>query len=492
MSKQLTLDKPLIEASYLTAPNFFRYRSILRYFYLQHQRMKYWMVRDEIFDEVSKIEGLEDYTLEQCQQDLDTLVTWDNLMARQDVGKAQSLEEYQNRRFRYQLTPYTIEIERLMVRLESTSGIGGSLEANLFERISNRIRQIPDMEKDSASTVYSWWQDLESDFQRLNQNATDYIARLEGSDAEELMNTLAFLTYKDSIIEYLRSFIRELQRHGPIIEADFRSISEDLVKGLLNRVADHHMTIPRMEQSFTREEYYDEIKSRWLNLAIWFVGDSSIESESYRLLDITNNIIRKITRYAYRIAERQNRSINRQREYMHLCNLFVNCGEINEAHTLSAAVFGAFHTRHAYGGFDRETESISSGVWDEYPFEIELKPRTRQYREKSYTGSIVSRQEQKRKALEEYLARQQEEREILIKYIEGNRIAFMNLPEVEPFVRNTLLRWVGRAMANKDKIGKTEDGRTYRIHMDAKGKRITLRCQDGDLDMPSMVMEFID
>ncbi|HZJ83290.1 MAG TPA: TIGR02677 family protein [Clostridia bacterium] len=484
------MDKPLIESSYLTAPNFFRYRSILRYLYQQHQRMKYWMVGEEIFVHLSKTRGLDDYTLDQCQQDLDNLVLWKNLMAGQDAGKVQTIEEFKNRRFRYQLTPYTIEIERLLVRLESTSGIGGSLEANLFERISNRIREIPQIKNESASTIYGWWQDLESDFQRLNQNATDYIGRLEGGEADELMNTLAFLTYKDGIIEYLRSFIRELQRHGPIIEAEFRSIPKDVVEGILHLVSSHHMTIPRMEQTFTREEYIEEIQNRWLNLKLWFVGDNNEESESYRLLDITNSIIRKITRYAYRIAERQNRSINRQREYLHLCNLFAQCRDTDEAHSLSATVFGAFHTRHVQGDFERETESISSGVWEEYPFEIELKPRTRQYREKSFTGSIISRDEEKKKALEEYLERQREEEGILAKYIEGNRISFADLPEIEPFVRKTLLHWVGRALANKEKIGKTEDGRTYRIHID-KGSHMTLRCQDGDLEMPPMIMEFI-
>ncbi|HZJ56809.1 MAG TPA: TIGR02677 family protein [Clostridia bacterium] len=491
MSKQLTLDKPLVEASYLTAPNFFRYRSILRFFYLQHQRMKYWMVRDEVFSRLREMEGLRDYTLDQCQQDLDTLVDWKNLMAGQDAGKVQTIEEFKNRRFRYQLTPYTIEIERLMVRLESTSGIGGSLEANLFERISNRIREIPGIKEESPSRVYGWWQDLESDFQRLNQNATDYIARLEGGEAEELMNTLAFLTYKDGIIEYLRTFIRELQRYGPIIEGDLRQVSEDTTGKLLDLVSSHHMTIPRMEQDFTEDEYREEIRSRWLNLALWFVGEGDEESESYRLLDITNGIIRKITRYAYRIAERQNRSISRQGEYMHLCNLFADCRSIDDANSLSAAVFGAFYTRHVHGSFERETESISSGIWEEYPFEVQLKPRTRQYRERSHTGSIVSRETEKKRAMEEYLERMREEQEILAQYIEGNRLSFINLPEIEPFVRNTLLRWVGRAMANKERMGKTEDGRTYRVHIDKKSPRMTLRCQDGNLEMPPMIMEFL-
>ena len=492
MSEQLSSDKPLVEASYLIAPNYFRYRSILRFFYLQHQRMKYWMVKEEIFNHLNTMDGLEEYTLDLCQQDLDTLVEWKNLMAGQDAGKVQTIEEFKNRRFRYQLTPYTIELERLMVKLESASGTGGSLEASLFERIKNRISQIPQMKDEDPSMVYGWWQDLELDFQRLNQNATDYIARLEGKEAEELMNTLSFLAYKEGIVEYLRSFIRELQRHGPAIEVELRSVSEETMERITDMVTDHHMSIPRLEQSYSREEYRAEIISRWQNLIIWFVGASKEGSESYRLLDITNGIIRKITRFAYRIAERQNRSISRQREYMHILEMFADCQDIDDAHRLSATLFGAFHTRHVRGNFERDTESISIGVWEENPFEIELKPRTRQYRQRSVTGSIQNRGEEKKKAMEEYLNRQDEEREILARYIKGNRISFINLPEIEPFVRNTLLHWIGRAFADKERIGRTEDGRIYRIIIDEKSPRMILRCTDGNLEMPPVVMEFLN
>ena len=140
--------------------------------------------------------------------------------------------------------------------------------------------------------------------------------------------------------------------------------------------------------------YKEDIQNRWLNLKAWFVGRGNQDSESYKLLDITNGIIRKITRYAYRIAESQNRSINRKKEYMQLCKLFAECKDIKEAHSLSAAVFGVMHTRHVVGDFERETESIFSRVVDEDAFEVEIKPRTRKYREKSYTASIRSRKEE--------------------------------------------------------------------------------------------------
>lgn len=83
---------------------------------------------------------------------------------------------------------------------------------------------MPDVVRQDNAAMHGWWQDLNGDFQRLNDSATDYIASLQSNQAEELMNTVAFLTYKDAIIEYLRSFIRELQQHGPAIEENLRNV----------------------------------------------------------------------------------------------------------------------------------------------------------------------------------------------------------------------------------------------------------------------------
>jgi hypothetical protein len=48
------LTKQIDEMRYLTVDNTWRYRSILRYFYLQYEKMKYWMYKEEIFDELKK------------------------------------------------------------------------------------------------------------------------------------------------------------------------------------------------------------------------------------------------------------------------------------------------------------------------------------------------------------------------------------------------------------------------------------------------------
>lgn len=65
-----------------------------------------------------------------------------------------------------------------------------------------------------------------------------------------------------------------------------------------------------------------------------FVGQDGI-NEMTRLHNITNKIIRKMTRYAMQIVEMNNRGSNRKEQYEYLIDIFSKCKDINEAHYLS-------------------------------------------------------------------------------------------------------------------------------------------------------------
>ncbi|HML88346.1 MAG TPA: DUF2397 family protein [Methylomusa anaerophila] len=69
------------------------------------------------------------YNEEQLQQDLKQLVEWKNLIPRQETGRVQTIEDFKRKKFWYQCTPYTIEIERMVSRLQDlgdSSGLAGS------------------------------------------------------------------------------------------------------------------------------------------------------------------------------------------------------------------------------------------------------------------------------------------------------------------------------------------------------------------------------
>lgn len=71
------------------------------------------------------------------------------------------------------MSEYSVEIERLVVRLENLFIEGASLEPTLLERIRLSIQRFPEMAELDEISVYTWWNDLNNDFVRLNQNYQD-------------------------------------------------------------------------------------------------------------------------------------------------------------------------------------------------------------------------------------------------------------------------------------------------------------------------------
>lgn len=177
--------KPLTEVKYLNADNVDRYRSIMRIFYENYEKLKYWMYQEEVYALMIQDPYFKEYKMEQCQQDLAALTEWKNLVTIQDTRKVSSIEEFKNKKFRYQMSEYSVEIERLVIRLENLLIEGASLEPTLLERIRYGIERFSDMAKKEKEEVFLWWNDLNHDFMRLNQNYQDYIRDLNSVKAEE-------------------------------------------------------------------------------------------------------------------------------------------------------------------------------------------------------------------------------------------------------------------------------------------------------------------
>ncbi|AYD40918.1 DUF2397 family protein [Clostridium fermenticellae] len=169
------LTKQIDEMRYITAENAWRYRTILRFFYLQYEKMKYWMYKEELFQELKTHDEFKDYTMETCRQDLDVLISWKNFVAVQDTAKVATVEEFKNKQFRYELSEYSVEIERLTIKLENLFVESASLESSLLERIKEQIEKLTEMVSKSEKEVGVWWGSLNNDFKRLNQNYQDYI-----------------------------------------------------------------------------------------------------------------------------------------------------------------------------------------------------------------------------------------------------------------------------------------------------------------------------
>ena len=490
MKIQETVRKPMMEAKYLNVDNTDRYRPIIRLFYLQYEKLKYWLYQEEVYAELKEDPYFQDYTPEQCQQDLAALTAWGNLLTIQDTKKVSTIEEFKNKKFRYQLSEVCVEIERMMIRVENLFIESSSLEPTLLERICMNLRRIPEIARESQDNIYIWWNDLNNDFIRLNQNYQDYMRVLNSVKAEEMMKTKEFLVFKDHLIEYLRNFVRSLQMNVSSIEQCLKEMDRGQLEGILTEVVQYELAIPRIDTEITEEMITDKINGRWDSLEEWFVGVDGRESEALKVFDTTNEIIRKITRYASRISERSNGGANRREEYRKLAVMFSKCRDIYEAHRLAASVFGIEKPLHLKGIPGRQTESINSGVFEEEPYVVTVTPRIRTYREKAMRSGIVDRSREKEEMRLAAIRRMEEERKLLKGYIRDGRLSFAGLPEIEPHVRDVFLSWLSKALENKELRGKTEDGQIYHLEQENPGETCILKSPDGNLEMPAYTIVF--
>ena len=468
--------KPLKEARYLNVENTDRYRPVLRLFYMNYEKLKYWMYIEEVYEELKEDSYFEQYTIEQCQQDLATLVSWGSLDTMQDTRKVTTLEEFKNKKFRYQLSAYAIEIERMVIHLENLFVEGASLEPGLLERIRHNVHRLGNILEEPEEKIYSWWKDLTSDFIRLNKNYHDYMRTLDSVKAEEIMKTREFLVFKDSLIEYLRNFVKSLQQNVDVIGHYIKNTPEENIAKIIEKVLAYEMSVPRMDIEADEKLVKENLEGQWQSIEGWFVSRNGKEAEAGKVFDVTNNVIRKITRYATRISEMINAGANRREEYYKVAQMFNNCNNINEAHRFSSNVFGIESCLHLKGEIERETESINSGVYEERPHIVQR------------TG-IIDRTKEKEAAKRAAIERIERERRLLDSYIKDNKLDFTGLPVLEPSVRDTFLTWLSKALERKDRSAKTEDGRNYFIE-EHKGQTCVVECTDGKFTMPAYTICF--
>ena len=490
--------KRVQETTYLNADRTWSYRTILRYFYIQHERMQEFLFPEEIFAHLKGLSEFRDYTEDQLHQDLAQLVNWNNLVARQELSNARSVEEFKKKRFRYQCTPYTVEIERMLEKLEHIGdSFGGSLERTQFDRLYGSLRKVEELVqaadgvRERNEECAQLWDDIFTYFRSIVQNTSDYIAYINSEQVEERMKTEAFLAYKDQFTTYLRDFIVSLQQTALKIQALLELITKAQLAPFIAKIIHHRRSVPRLDEVVvSAEELETDHYEKWESLRRWFIGSGRHDSEFHLLQLRTNETIRRVTRVVQRLGERSHNFRSRKKDYVHLAEWFSNIADIREAHALSSVVFGVFHTRHLFSDHT-PSEDLYTDVWEENPVEVSIKPRIPHYAEKTRPGAVQENREEKEATLRVYLQEKERERAIIEQYIVDHAIHLKTLPLVEPHVRKRLLGWIGKSMAQKDGIVQTEFGQKIQVKLFLDQPPIRLKAEDGVLTMPNATIHFL-
>lgn len=485
--------KPVLELKYLNADNVARYRLIMRCFSEQHTRLKYWLRPDDVYQLVMATDLLDSYSESECQRDLEQLEEWGNLTARHDGGRALSIEEYLRKRFRYQLTPYAIEIERMLQNLEQIQGYGGSLEPTLLERLAGYVLQIRDADGQFAQgAAVQLWRDLQGAFRQLHESASDYLASLQASRAEEMMHTEAFLVFKDRLSEYLRNFVMGLQRYGSQLEGLFRDTPPAVWQIFLQAVVADEGRMPVLDDPVPDEERLLRHEEEWDVILQWFAGSETDTSDVAHLERATKDAISKIVRYALAIQEKFRVGVSRKRELDTLGQWFFRLHDEDDAraaHELGALTFGLYSTRHIQGDGEASSESADLSMWDEAPEIRLLRSRTRGRRRTRETQSVRSTKDAREEAAAVILAEKARETELIEGWLALGSFRMSELPALPAQQRPLLLQWISRCLTNRSHRSRTPDGLEVALTPPQQSARAILHFTDGDLDLPDFTMQ---
>ena len=339
--------------------------------------------------------------------------------------------------------------------------------------------------------IGGWWSQLTNDFQRLNQDYQDYIRDWNSAKAEELMKTKSFLMYKEKLVDYLRHFIQELQLHAYDIELIVKSFDEIEREIIFEKITEYELSIPRLDmENITYEAIYENITGKYKSIEQFFINTPTKDSEVENILSMTNEIIRKITRYAANILEMSSQYSSRKEEYLKVAQLFNSIEDIENAHKLSSQVFGISSYKHIIGELTRETESISSSIYDEESIECVISPRIRSYREKMKKTAIIDHKFEKMKMREKVLKEREEEQKILMEYLKTGEVAFEELKNIPEKVRRTFMRWLVKGIQEKGGMVITEHGKKFCLINPDETRRCKVVCDDGIIELPAYILKF--
>lgn len=485
---------PIPETSYLTAQNVRQYRAIMRLFFREYEKMHFQLYKEDVLELLHRQEEFADYTMGQLMQDLDALVGWKDLTPLQDPRRVYTIADYKNKQYRYTMSEYAVEIERLTVRLENLFLESGNLSTNLFLRMAEELDKAEWIDGQSGKEINEWWNDLQEDFKRLNQNYQDYLREFYSGKAEKLLKSVEFIIHKDRFISYLREFVQEMQVHSNRIAGIIRKRAEIIEGSLLEKVIQSELEIPRAlaaGETDRREDMRDQVYGKWDSLKGWFLAKDGQECESSKVLAITNDIIRSMIQNAALIVQMQSWGVSRKEDYRHMVQMFLDCESMEDAHKLSAHLFGIQQIRHFKIRDERETDSINQSVYAEPASGLLLKPHTRSYRERKDKTGFADRSFEKLSQRMQYLKQIEQERTQMMRYIKDGKLEVGKIEEIVPTaVRMTLLQWISQANLTPSKKGRTEYGQAFTLK---KGKgSCVLKCEDGDLRLPDYVLEFAE
>jgi uncharacterized protein (TIGR02677 family) len=493
--------EPFTKAKYLSEHNYQRYIAIINYLYVQHE--VYYAPPSlpvDIYEYIIKNDKLgifKEYDLSKLELDLTSLEEWGNVVSHPDTGHVTRIEDFNKRKLRYQCTEETIELERMMEKLNSKMNlVKGSMDAGLIKALTTLLLELEGysekknyFNEEECKVINKLWEDIFAKFDNLRKETSDYLGVIHSKNIEDAMQNKEINAFRLKFTNYLQDFIITIQKNIHIIEDVIREMDKPNVLDLIiSVITKNQKDKPKLEKELSDEEYRGIFMNQWRGLVRWFVRDDFSERYVDYLLKQTNDTISRFTKYLQQLSERELQSKNRKKQYLHIADLFENEVDYEVCQSVFGALTNVEKPLHFQSTNVRMIDSEES-LYSHNPEIIPLKDVKEKAKwERKKMAAIEVSEEDKRIQEELKRRKEYEENEIQL-LIEQGVVEIKELNHVEPFKRNALLNWITMAVGKGTMQGKTEQGIKFEIEKQSD-KWIYMNCTDGRLKMPDYVLLF--
>jgi uncharacterized protein (TIGR02677 family) len=336
---------PLRILSYAVAPKAELYRAILGVFIDARARYEVYRRPHEVLSAL-RASGypLTDGDAESIELTLEQLVAWGNLHAIQQTSGARTLEEFNQRRFLYQITAAGERAERHVGALVSELGEHGALQAVMLRAISDSLNALlHEIDSPDADRLFQLLDTLDHQFTSLAANASLFMLTVSrtldiGEQGEEV-----FQAYKHTLITYIQGFLDELQRLAPSIRTTVERIEAADLDPVFVLAASADQAPPleaAVQAPATRFAH------RWHGLRGWFLGTGGDEPRCEALNAEARHAVERLISLLVRLSDSRAGQISRRQELLALSRRFHDAESVDDAHAIFKCAFGLFGARH--------------------------------------------------------------------------------------------------------------------------------------------------
>jgi uncharacterized protein (TIGR02677 family) len=279
------------------------YRAIMRAFFRRSHEYTYRLTAQEVMEAV-RIETRQEYTLDVCKRDLESLVAWGNLTVLPDMSRVTTIADFRSPVLLYQATSEALEFEAFIEQhLHIGASEGGLHQGDLLhllellQRLDRWLQEDQSLlTEERSQEIADTWKQAFATWERVTNDAAQYLGSMNQS-AQSTADLSSYLQYKNVVITYIQNFADTLAQYSQTIRTLFQDWSETgKTARLLQLITSTTPLLPTLAEQ--KGSWQADIQRQIQALQHWFVQERNTALFSQAAHEAIGKVVLRATALA--------------------------------------------------------------------------------------------------------------------------------------------------------------------------------------------------